>query len=95
MKVKIRISHFTTKNIKVNTSTKPQQLPPKIVPSKLNQIKKRTKRPIVPKKPPTGIKLERISLKKEAYYASIPKRQESEVINCIIEKEVSVFRNIK
>lgn len=98
MKIKVRISHFTTKNIEANEIPKPSAVSlSKFIPSKdpVHQIKKERTRALKNKKPPTGIKLERIVLKKEANYANTPKYQESEIINCIIKKEVTVFRNIK
>lgn len=83
MPAKVRVSHFTLKNIEINETTIPQPSFPKKGPTQSN------------KKPPTGIKLERISLKKEASYAGTPKYQKSQIIDCIVKKEVAVFRNIK
>lgn len=62
--MKVWVSHFTTKNIEVNEITKPQPKPstPKIVQRRSESNQK----VVQTKKPPTGIKLERISLKTEA-----------------------------
>lgn len=95
--MKVRISHFTTKNIEVNEITKPRPISPKIV-QKKQQVKPDTVKTIqskTTKKPATGIKLERILLKEEANFASIPRRQESEVIKKLVDKEATKFRKIK
>lgn len=95
--MKVRISHFTTKNIEVNEITKSRPKSPKIV-QRERQAKPNTVKTIqtkTTKKPPTGIKLERISLKEEANYAGIPRRQESEVIKKLVDKEAAKFRKIK
>lgn len=100
--MKVRVSHFVTKNIEVNEITKPIPKITNIKTKKSTKSKSSSQKVAVvkkiqtttTKKPPTGIKLERILLRKESEYASIPKPEQSDIINKIIDKEVTVFRSV-
>lgn len=99
--MKIRISHFITKNIEIketnstsrvlHTKSQLKPLSPKIVQKKLNKKRVKQNQTKISKKPATGLKLERIVLKRESDYAGVPKREESEIINKIIDREVADF----
>lgn len=94
MNKKQRISHFTTKAIEINESTRPQPFTTNVVLRKSPKHRTKRNQNQLPKRV-VGIKLQRILLQKEADYATVPKRQDSEIVKKIIDKEVADFRAIK
>lgn len=91
MKVKVRISHFTSKNIPINEKTRP-------VPTEVhttNETKKTKK--VTALKPINSNK--RVSardfVKSEIQYASVPKKPSSELLEFIVRRDAAEFREIK
>lgn len=99
MKVKVRISHFTTKSIPINqfTTTQVVSVQSKETAAKESDINKRnqqvqsnTRVKATKKSRPNPRKLVKI----EAKYASKPKKQVSKIIKKKIWKEVVEFRQV-
>lgn len=83
--MRTRISHFTTKGITVNKITRPI---PKVYESPINKT--------VVKSDITKSKraCEQHRLTVESNYASVPKKQSSEIIQEVIRREVELFKNV-
>lgn len=102
MKVKVRVSHFTTKDISVtatnSTTARPDPISTEIISTKKEQIEpqfKESSKIISINKPLKGIKLERFLIKETAKYAFIPVPATPEIIERTCFKKLTEFRQRK
>lgn len=91
--MKERVSHFISKGIPINETTRP-------VPAKVENIKpaaEKIKKDKIPKQATNRIARKvpaREWLKSESKYASTPRKQTSKLIDYVIQQDVDEFRDI-
>lgn len=98
--MKVRISHFTSKNIPIDSSTcssiKSEESEKNDI--EYTKIKSKGTKKVVISKPISNYSVKKCSardwVKSEIRYSSIPKKPTSKIIDTIIQKDAAEFREI-